>query len=109
VHAITLVFNRISVFDTDPLVLWLNPHANSDLLDIQAGLHGLIGEQHGDPHYHPEFWRPHCTIASSVLSKNRLAAKAFADEPIEPFAMTFDFVDVLEWPPVIHIDSRRLS
>jgi hypothetical protein len=28
---ITLVFDRIDVFDTEPLALWLNPHANSEL------------------------------------------------------------------------------
>ncbi|RWM89017.1 MAG: 2'-5' RNA ligase family protein [Mesorhizobium sp.] len=109
VRPITLVFDRIRVFDTEPLVLWLNPLADSELLDIQARLHSLVGEQHGDPHYRPEFWRPHCTIASSVLSKHRLAAKAFADEPLESFPMTFDVADALERPPVTQIDSRKLS
>jgi hypothetical protein len=72
-------------------------------------LHALVGEQHSDPNYRPEIWRPHCTIALSVTLKQRLAAKAFADEPIEPFAMTFDVADALEWPPVTQIDSRKLS
>jgi 2'-5' RNA ligase len=109
VRPITLVFDRVCVFDTEPLVLWLSPCPDSELLNIQAKLHALIGEQLSDPHYRPAIWRPHCTIALSVLSKCRLATKAFADEPIESFAMTFDVVDALEWPPLTRIDSRKLS
>jgi hypothetical protein len=87
----------------------LNPRVVSALLDIQARLHALIGEQCSEPHYRPAVWRPHCTIASSVLSKHRSAAKAFADEPIESFVMTFDVADALRWPPVTQIGSQRLS
>ncbi|RWJ04827.1 MAG: 2'-5' RNA ligase family protein [Mesorhizobium sp.] len=105
---ITLVFDRVCVFDAEPLVLWLKPRVDSELLDIQAQLHALIGEQCSDPHYRPAVWCPHCTIASSVLSKHRSAAKAFSDEPIESFVMTFDVADALRWPPVTQIDSQRL-
>lgn len=109
VPPITLVFDRVRVFDTEPLVLWLDPRANSVLLDIQARLHERIGQQHSDPHYRPAVWRPHCTIAASVSSEHRSAAKAFADEPMEPLVMTFDVADALEWPPVTRIGSRKLS
>lgn len=108
VGPITLIFDSIGVFDTEPQILWLKPRMGSELLSIHTQLHALVGEQHSDPHYRPQFWRPHCTIASSVLSKHRLAAKAFADEPIEPFQMAFDVADVLEWPPVRQIESRKL-
>lgn len=109
VRPITVSFDRVRVFETDPLVLWLEPRSDSKLLDIQARLHALIGEQYSDLHYRPTVWCPHCTIASSVLSKCRRAARALAEEPIEPFTITFDMADALQWPPVTQIVSRRLS
>lgn len=108
VHSITLVFERICTFDTEPLVLWLSPRQDPGLLDAHARLHALIGAQRSDPHYRPGIWRPHCTIASAVSPEQKSAAKTFADRPIEAFPMTFDIADALEWPPVTQIGSRKL-
>src|SRR4029078_1660968 len=33
---VKLVFDCICAFDTEPLVLWLNPHPNAELVDTQA-------------------------------------------------------------------------
>lgn len=108
VYRISLVFDRICIFDAEPLVLWLSPRLDSRLLEVHAKLHALIGELRSDPHYRPGVWQPHCTIASAVSPEQKLAAKAFADRPIEPFAMTFDIADALEWPPVTQIGSCKL-
>ncbi|WP_137390216.1 2'-5' RNA ligase family protein [Rhodoligotrophos defluvii] len=108
VQPMTLVFDRICVFDVEPLVLWLSPRQHPELLDVHARLHAIIGEQHGDPHYLPGVWRPHCTIASAVLPDRKAAARRFAEEPIEPLTLTFDSVDALEWPPVAQIATRAL-
>jgi 2'-5' RNA ligase len=108
VHRISLVFDRICMFDTEPLVLWLSPRPDSALLDVHARLHALIGKLRSDPHYRPGAWQPHCTIAAAVSPERTLAAKTFADKPIESFKMIFDIADALEWPPVSKIGSRKL-
>jgi 2'-5' RNA ligase len=108
VRRISLVFDRIRVFDSEPLVLWLSPRQDTALLDVHARLHALIGKLRSDPHYRPGAWQPHCTIASAVSPEQKLAARTFADKPIESFKMTFDIADALEWPPVSQIGSRKL-
>jgi hypothetical protein len=106
--AFTLLFDRICMFDTDPLVLWLAPHPDSRLLAIHAQVHAAVGVHQSDPHYRPGVWRPHCTIATAVSAELQHAARAFTNEPIEPFKITFDFADALEWPPIVQIDTRHL-
>ena len=109
VRPITLTFDRIRVFDTEPLVLWLSPHPDPRLSDIHARLHAVVGERLSDPHYRPRSWRPHCTIAASVAPEFRFAANAFSETAIEPFALTFDVADALRWPPIVPMGSRTLS
>jgi 2'-5' RNA ligase len=106
---ITLTFDRICVFDAEPAVLWLRPRPAPELVKIHARLHASLGQQASDPHYRPESWQPHCTLAASVAPECRAAALAFAEDAIAPFALTFDVADALSWPPPTPIASRILS
>lgn len=105
---ITLVFDRICLFETSPMVLWLRPRPSDLLMKLHARMHEVVGEAPCDPHYLPGTWHPHCTIAASVPPEREVAARAFAAEPIRAFELTFDALDAVEWPPVRVIASRPL-
>jgi hypothetical protein len=44
-----------------------------------------------------------------VSEESRAAALAFARREIEPFAVTFDTIDYVEFPPVTIIEARALA
>ncbi|WP_082766927.1 2'-5' RNA ligase family protein [Bosea sp. PAMC 26642] len=105
---ISLTFDRVSVFDTDPLVLWLSPRRSQRLLDLHARVHKIITPRLCDPHYRLREWVPHLTIALSVAIAQRSQSLELAAQPFEPFVMTFDAIDCVSWPPVRVLSTQRL-
>lgn len=104
-----LTFDRLAVFEAEPLVIWLAPCYDQRLAALHRHLHGLVGAVSGhDPHYAPGAWRPHLTVAMSVPATCRKEALAFSARPIEPFDLVFDRIDCVAWPPVQVLDSRCL-
>ena len=99
-EVLSLTFDRISVFDTDPLVVWLSPKRDQRLIDLHGKVHGIIDPAQCDPHYRPQQWTPHLTIATSIPRERRLDALELAAQPIEPFSLIFDVVECVSWPPV---------
>lgn len=70
-EAISLSFDRIGVFDADPLVMWLSPQRDRRLLDLHAKAHEVVDPALCDSHYRPQQWTPHLTIAMSIPAERR--------------------------------------
>lgn len=100
--AISLSFERIDLFDTDPLVLWLAPRRDQRLLDLHSRLHAVLDldAPSCDPNYAPEHWKPHLTIAMAIPALKRRQALELVSRPLGAFELTFDSVDCASWPPV---------
>ena len=97
---LTLRFARIGWFDVGPMVLWLAPDPDERLIDIHRGLHDRIGADRSAAYYRPGDWVPHCTLAAGIDPAKRTGALAFAQTPIGPLDLTFDHIDLVEYPPV---------
>lgn len=108
-RALSLTFDRIGIFETDPIVLWLAPRADPHLFAMHERLHGAIGAASCDPHYRPGQWTPHLTLATSIPANRHGAALAFAARPFDPFAVTFGSVECVSWPPVRVLRRRPLG
>jgi len=107
--AISLAFDRIGVFDADPLVLWLSPQRDQRLMDLHAKAHGTIDPALCDPYYRPQQWTPHLTIAMSIPAERRTDALELAAQQIEPFILTFDAIECVSWPSVRVLQTVFLS
>lgn len=107
--AFALTFEQIEVFETAPLVLWLQPSPDQRLIDAHDRLHAVLDPTLCDPHYRPGNWTPHLTIAMSINGAQREAAHDFARRPFEPFTLTLNVVDCVSWPPVSILQTRRLN
>jgi 2'-5' RNA ligase len=98
--AFSITFDRMDVFDADPIGLWLSPRRDQRLVDLHAKLHEVINPELCDPHYRLGQWMPHLTIAMSIPGALRSQALELAAEQVEPFSLTFDAADCVSWPPV---------
>lgn len=106
--AFAITFDRMSVFDADPVVLWLSPRPDRRLMDLHARVHEIINPELCDPHYRPQQWTPHLTIAMSISTAHRSQALELAAQPFEPLSLTFDAADCVSWPPVRVLHTLHL-
>jgi len=106
---VSLTFNRIGLFDIDPLVLWLSPRSDRRLIDLHARIHETVGPALCDPYYRPGQWTPHLTIATSVPVDRRSEALALAAESFAPFSLVFDRAEIVSWPPVGVLETVQLG
>lgn len=109
--AISLNFGRVEFFDIEPLVLWLAPRPDQRLLDLHSRLHAALEPEAApcDPHYAPAQWRPHLTVAMAIPASRRSDALKLVSRSIDAFALTFDSVDCVSWPPVQILHSLALT
>ena len=103
-----LTFDRIGLFDIDPLVLWLSPRSDRRLIDLHARIHRMVDPALCDPHYRPGFWTPHLTVAMAIPADRREEALALAAGRFEPFSLIFDVIESVSWPPVRVLETTRL-
>ncbi|MEQ9642729.1 MAG: 2'-5' RNA ligase family protein [Alphaproteobacteria bacterium] len=97
---IALTFDRIEHFEGEQWVLWAAPRPSAALVELQAAVHREIDPGLCWPHYRPDAWRPHCTVAMDVPPEKRAAALAWAGQPRVPFTVTFDVGDCARFYPV---------
>lgn len=108
--AISLNFDRMDVFDSEPMVLWLAPRRDERLLDLHRRLHAALESEAPlcDPHYAPEQWKPHLTVAMAIPAARRSGALKLVSRPLDAFELTFDRVDCVSWPPVKVLSTLAL-
>lgn len=106
---VTLTFVRIRCFAGIPLVLWLEPEPCPALARMHAAIHGAIDPARSHARYRPDRWAPHCTLALHIREPGLTGARAMAARPLAPFAVTFDRLEWVRFPPVAVLASRPLA
>lgn len=99
---ISLCFDRVDFFDTEPFVLWLAPRRDQRLLNLHRRLHAALEPNAPpcDPHYAPEEWTPHLTVAMAIPTSKRVDALKLVSRSFDAFELAFDSVDCVSWPPI---------
>jgi len=97
---VDIVFDQLSCFDTNPLVLYAQPKNTEELIKLHSRIHECIDPNLSEEYYRPDKWVPHCTLAYNVQEDKRNEALQFAKETIEEFTVTFDVADVTSFHPV---------
>ncbi|MBN8942535.1 MAG: 2'-5' RNA ligase family protein [Rhizobiales bacterium] len=105
---ISIVFDRIAVFDAASPVVWAAPRDASALAGIHAVIHGMVDPAHCHRHYRPRAWVPHCTLATRILPARRAEVLALAAPLAEPFEVVFDVADHLTLPPLTVVEQLHL-
>lgn len=106
---VSLSFDRIGLFDVDPLVLWLSPRTDRRLIDLHTKIHGIVDPARCDPYYRPGQWTPHLTIAMAIPAYRREEALALAAERFERFSLVFEAAECVSWPPVRVLETAQLG
>lgn len=102
-------FESLSYFeDADRIVLWAVPTLPDTIRAVQTLIHSRIDPNLCRPHYRPDSWVPHCSLATTIALSRRAEAIALANRPIEPFEVDFDVADCISFPPVRVLDERDL-
>lgn len=102
-------FDHIATFEGDPLVFWLAPAPNADLLRLHALIHAAIDPALCHPYYRPDAWTPHVTLASDIRPDAEQQAKSFAERFTGTIHATFDRLDCIAFQPVRIAESLRLA
>jgi 2'-5' RNA ligase len=108
-EAFHIRIERLRYFNGPPLVLWAAPSASPELSRAHSRVHDLIDPALCRPHYRPEIWVPHCTVAMNVSNGRRDEAVVFADRVIEPFDLVLDYADLVAFPPVSVLTELALA
>jgi 2'-5' RNA ligase len=97
-----VVFERVDVFP-ETGVVFLAPRTDPRLLAVQARCHQRLAA-HGRqawPHYHPQAWVPHCTLAHDVDGPRALAhARAVSERMLLPVVGRLERAELIEFHPV---------
>lgn len=109
ISAIRVTFSAVSFFEEPQLVFWAASDPSSLLSEVHQAIHRLVDPRLSHPHYRPDRWVPHVTVAMNVSAENKHAAIARASQPIEPFEILFDTADFLKFLPVRIIEECLLS
>lgn len=97
---VRLRFEALGCFRTSPLVVWAKPADTAELSILHGSIHERIDPGLCHDHYRPSNWIPHCTLGTAVADKNRDAALALVEQPLDPFEVLFDAADCVTFPPV---------
>jgi len=95
-------------FNGPPLALYAAPEPSAALGSLHASLHELISPRHCHPHYRPDRFVPHCTLAMHVMPENRVDAIAFAERMRISVAVTFEMGEIVAVRPVNLLAQWRL-
>jgi 2'-5' RNA ligase len=107
--AFRLMFTHLTFFERPKLVFWAAPERSEALLAAHAAIHRRIEPALCHPHYKPDVWTPHCTLAMNIDPANTSKAIARAKQRIDPFDVVFDQADCVEFRPVRIIDDCTLA
>ena len=104
-----ITFDAVRRFPTAPHVLWLHPRERPQLRDLHATAYSLIASEQCDPHYRPDRWEAHCTLATGVLPERDADARRLLSEPFAPVEVFFDQIELVSLPSVQAVCSVTLT
>jgi 2'-5' RNA ligase len=102
-------FTHLAAFGAEVVYLALAPSA--PLADLQARVDARLAPlgRARWPHYAPEAWIPHCTLAMDLGSVTAATARGLASELPLPLPARLDRVAVVEFRPVRERFARPLT
>ena|SRR5438270_1614051 len=105
---VRVTFNSIRSFEGPPLVLWADPDSRAQLDRIHQRIHAVISPLLCRSHYRPRFWKPHCTLGTSIRDDRRADALAYARRFRGGLHAVFDAIDCMSFPPLRRTAERHL-
>jgi 2'-5' RNA ligase len=103
-----VTFSALGVFPGNPAVLFAAPVVTGTLLRWHADLLDGLAPPH--PHYRPDAWMPHVTLAEELAGHAAAAAAlALAAPHWAPFRCRLDRVDLVHFRPVDVLWSQALK
>ena len=106
---IEVTFTELRTFGSE--VVYLAPMPSRSLAELQAYVdHRLapLGRERW-PHYAPEAWVPHCTVAMDLDPATAAAARALASRITLPLPGRLERMAIVEFRPVRERFSRPLT
>ena len=103
-----LHFRRLRYFEGPSLVIWLQPEDSPALRQLQRDLFAVMGADGADPHYTPDAWMAHCSLAMAVPANRLDQVQRFCGQDFTPFEVLFDRMECVEFPPVTVPASREI-
>lgn len=97
--AVELNFEAVRWFAGPTLTLYAAPLPSRALEALTQKLHRLIAPQRCHPHYRPECFIPHCTLATMIGAERREDAIAFARRKRIRFRTPFTVGEVVSFSP----------
>ena len=106
-----LSINSLGIFPGEQAVVFLAPIVSPHLWDLHRQVHQVLQDIGALPstYYLPGQWTPHCTLATRVPPH-------FISQAVEvglgmsfPFPISIEEIGVIEYPPVNHLFSFRLT
>ncbi|NEI68124.1 2'-5' RNA ligase family protein [Rhizobium lusitanum] len=105
---LSIEFSGIGHFPNEMLVLWARPADDRVLRRIHSAIHDEIDPALCHEHSRPDRWQPHCTIAMKIPAGATEEALKWAAGTPARFALVFDAVDCLSFPPVEILQEVKL-
>lgn len=103
--AVELIFEAVRWFEGPSLTLYAAPAPSRDLGELGRKLHRLIAPERCHPHYRPNCFIPHCTLATRIGADQREKVIAFARRKQIGFSAAFNKGEVVSFPPA-HTEAR---
>ena len=100
-----IVLASLGIFRGPPAVLFLAPVVTAALLARREAVRAALPELPDHPHFRPEAWVPHVTLATG----GRESDPAFVDLPALPVGALLDRLEIVRFPPAVVLASRRLA
>jgi len=107
----TLSISSLGIFHAEKTVVFLAPIVSPGLLDLHSQVHQLLQNAGVLPslNYLPGHWTPHCALATRVPPQFLSQTVTIGLEVSFPFLISIEEIGVIEYPPVNHLFSFRLT
>ena len=106
---ISITFNNLKTFETEKtIVLWAQPEASKKLNALHQEIHTMLDPKLCVQNYRPEFWIPHCTLATEIdISRKNDVANLLSDT-VESIVVIFDVIDCVSLYPIKVVRDKKL-
>ena len=101
----------LGIFSEEKTVVFLAPIVSSSLLNLHRHIHQLLQDAIALPaaHYLPEYWTPHCALATRVPPHFLSQAVKIGLGISFPFSLSIEEFGIIQYPPVTHLFSCQLT
>lgn len=108
VDQIRVALTGFSTFGANSGVCYAALAPSPELIALQAAITGVIGGS-CRPHYQPEGWTPHCTLAMAMEGAAMERARDLLEPDWRALAGVFETADLVEFEPVVSLKRWALA